>query len=100
MRLIAASLVAGALAAPVLAQTVPPTALGACSTCHGADLAGSGAVPSLRDRDAAELQKTLAEFKAGSRPATVMTRLVKGYSDAEIEAVARAIAALDRGARK
>jgi cytochrome c553 len=30
----------------------------------------------------------LKAFKAGSRPATVMHQLAKGYSDAQIEAVA------------
>jgi sulfide dehydrogenase cytochrome subunit len=89
MRLIPAIIMAAALAAPAAAETI--TAANACSTCHGADLKGSGAMPSLRGHDAEYIRKALLEFRSGQRAATVMTRLTKGYSDAEIEAVSRQI---------
>jgi cytochrome subunit of sulfide dehydrogenase len=94
MRLLLAILFAGALALPAAAQTAPPNALNACGTCHGADLKGAGPMPPLRGHDAEYIKKAMTEFRAGSRPATVMTRLAKGYSDTEIDIVAQQIAAM------
>jgi cytochrome c553 len=34
------------------------------------------------------LETTLADFKSGKRPGTVMNRLAKGYTDDEIKALA------------
>ena len=72
------------LSAPgALAQTAPPGAL-ACGGCHGA----AGAVPPLRGRGAAEITAAMQAFRAGSRPATVMDRIAKGFSDEETRAIA------------
>jgi sulfide dehydrogenase cytochrome subunit len=92
MRLVPAIAMASLLAAPAAAESV--SAANACAVCHGADLKGSGAVPSLRGRDAEHIRKALLEFRSGQRTATVMTRLAKGYSDAEIDAVSRQIGGL------
>ena len=94
-RTVAAAIALAALGAlSVHAQTMPPMTGGSCSTCHGADLKGAGPMPALAGHEADYIRKALAEFKAGSRPATVMTRLAKGYSDAEIEGLAAWIATL------
>jgi sulfide dehydrogenase cytochrome subunit len=78
-----------------LAQSVQPAGLvGACSACHGADLKGSGAVPPLTGHDAEYIKKALTEFRAGQRPATVMTQLMRGFSGADIEAIAEQIDAM------
>jgi len=88
---------AGLLAATVplgtaRAQSVDVTVLAeSCATCHGAGLAGSGAVPSLKGRRAADLAAALKAFQSGERPATIMTRLSKGWSPAEIDALAAKI---------
>lgn len=65
---------------------------GACANCHGPDghALGGSALPSLRSRSAHELQQLLLAFKAGTiANTTVMTRLMKGYDAAQIEALAQ-----------
>jgi sulfide dehydrogenase cytochrome subunit len=66
----------------------PPAGTSACSGCH-ADQAGvDTAVPRLAGRPAAYIVMNMQAFKAGKRPATVMERIAKGFSDAEVEAIA------------
>jgi len=38
----------------------------------------------------------MAQFKSGQRPATIMHQIAKGYSDAEIAALAAYFSALPR----
>ena len=72
------------------ADTAADTAIlaGTCAGCHGAELGGSGAIPTLRGHSADYIRFTLKSFKNGERQATVMNRLAAGYSDEEIEALA------------
>lgn len=66
-----------------------PTALAlSCAACHGTDGKSPGSIPILAGRPAKELKDALVAFKAGTRPSTVMTRLAKGYTDPEIDALA------------
>jgi sulfide dehydrogenase cytochrome subunit len=65
-----------------------------CAACHGTGGASPGAIPSLRGKTAAYIGEALTEFKTGKRSATVMGRLAKGYSDAEIKALADHFASL------
>jgi cytochrome subunit of sulfide dehydrogenase len=62
-----------------------------CAICHGPDgrAQPGSAVSALAGRDAREIVEAMAAFKQGARPATVMHQIAKGYSDAEIEAMAR-----------
>ncbi|MCG5501983.1 c-type cytochrome [Ectothiorhodospira lacustris] len=67
-----------------------------CAACHGTDgraIAGSTA---LAGRDGEDLYQLLIEFKTGERPATVMHQHAKGYSDAELRALANWFAAQPR----
>ena len=76
-------------AAPASAQTADVSILTAtCSGCHGANAGGSGAIPGLSGQQQSYLAEQLRAFKAGARPATVMNRLAKGYTDEEIAALA------------
>jgi sulfide dehydrogenase cytochrome subunit len=76
------------------AQNADPQLLAlSCASCHGPGGRSPGAVPSLNGRTAASLADAMRAFSAGQRPATVMNRIAKGYSDAEIEALAQEIAA-------
>jgi len=50
-------------------------------------------VPRLMGRDSAQLQDAMQAFRAGRRPATVMDRIAKGFSDDEIKAIAAWFAA-------
>ncbi|HEX7007656.1 MAG TPA: c-type cytochrome [Alphaproteobacteria bacterium] len=60
----------------------------ACAACHGTDGVSPGAIPSIRGKSAAYIEEALTDFKAGTRPSTVMNRLAKSYSTAEIKALA------------
>ncbi len=62
-----------------------------CFTCHGPEGRSPGSIPSLNGKSADALVKTLQDFKSGARPSTVMARHAKGYTDAEIEAIAKYI---------
>ena len=70
----------------------------ACSACHGTNghAAAGSAVPGLAGRSSAEIVQLMAQFKAGGRPATVMHQISKGYSDAEIAAMAEHFSRLPR----
>jgi sulfide dehydrogenase cytochrome subunit len=83
-----------AATSPASAQNANPQLLTlSCSGCHGPGGRSPGAIPSIYGRTAASLAETLRGFRDGNRPATVMGRISKGYSDVEIDAVAREIAA-------
>lgn len=57
-----------------------------CVACHGPGGGGSGTVPPLAGRDAADLSAAMAAFRANERPATIMNRIARGYTEAEIAA--------------
>jgi cytochrome c553 len=42
----------------------------------------------VRGREPAEIVAAMQAFRAGERPATVMDRIAKGFSDDEIRAIA------------
>jgi cytochrome subunit of sulfide dehydrogenase len=68
-----------------------------CMNCHGPGGKSPGDIPSIAGKSEDFLKLALIEFRDGKRTgasATVMGRLAKGYSDAEIEAVAKYIATL------
>ena len=61
-----------------------------CAICHGPAGRPKGTiVAALAGRPEAELARAMLEFKEGTRAATVMHQVAKGYSDAEIAALAR-----------
>ena len=81
-------------AAPSSAAQVQNASLLAstCANCHGPEgYAPSGStLPHLRSRNADELQQLLLAFKAGTiANTTVMTRLMRGYDAAQIQALAQ-----------
>jgi len=77
-------------------QTLRTRALAAtCAQCHGTDgqAVSGAAVPGLAGLPAPYFAEQMAAFKAGTRPATVMHQLAKGFSDAQIAALAAYFAA-------
>lgn len=64
---------------------------GACANCHGTDGRSPGGTPSIAGRPESILAAQLKAFKSDAPPAgtTIMNRLVKGYSDEQINALAR-----------
>ncbi len=59
-----------------------------CAACHGTDGKSPGAIPSIHGKSAQFIAQALTEFRAGTRPSTVMGRHAKGYSDEEIKLIA------------
>ncbi|MDX1347221.1 MAG: c-type cytochrome [Thiomicrorhabdus chilensis] len=61
-----------------------------CFSCHGPEGKNvGGAIPALAGYPEKVMVEQLKNFKSGQRPSTVMQRHIKGYSDAEIEDLAR-----------
>jgi len=78
-------MVAGAV--PAEAQSVAPPGATSCSGCHGPGVSGA-AVPPLHGRPADDIVAAMQEYRTGQRPATVMDRIAKGFSDDETRAIA------------
>jgi sulfide dehydrogenase cytochrome subunit len=58
-----------------------------CQTCH-LQAAGDNLLPELGKISRQQLRQSLLDFKYTDNAATIMPRLVKGYSDDELLAVA------------
>ncbi len=85
------ALATGVLAVSAIAQAAPPSAAmlsNACAGCHGTNGGSAGpSMPSLASQSKVAIVDAMKKFKSGERPSTVMGRLAKGYSDAEIDAM-------------
>lgn len=83
------SLLCTAVAAHAAPAVSPSQSLAAtCYNCHGPHGVSAAAIPSLAGRSAASIVETMAEYKAGKRAGTIMPQIAKGYTDAQIEAIA------------
>lgn len=61
-----------------------------CASCHGPEGQSPGAIPPIAGIPREVLADRLAAFKAGTDPdATIMTRIVAGYSQDALAALAR-----------
>lgn len=86
----AALLGVGLPSAGALAEQDVSVLAGTCANCHGTDGRSPGAIPPIAGLPFEFLLTQLLAFKAGEVPgATVMTRIATGYSDEELEAIAR-----------
>ena len=74
-------------AVPAAAQGVAPPGATSCSGCHGPAASG-GAVPPLHGRLSEEIVAAMQDYRNGQRPATVMDRIAKGFTDEETRAIA------------
>jgi cytochrome subunit of sulfide dehydrogenase len=87
-------------AAPAVGAEISPKAAANmannCFACHGPEGRSPGTMPSLHQLTAKNMAALLRQFRTGERPSTVMGRHAKGYSDAEIDALAEYIAGLQK----
>ena len=83
--LIAAIMLSGATC---FAAEPAPLAAQGCVGCHGVRGAGSDAVVALAGRSAGDIATAMKAFRANERPGTIMGRIARGYTDAEIAAIA------------
>ena len=90
-----AALATGLLSVPVASEKRATTATAewqsqllaqSCTSCHGS--ARSSAIPSLYGRKARRLEKYLLGYKRGTRKGTVMPRIARGYSAAQLTQLA------------
>lgn len=61
-----------------------------CMSCHSGG-ANNATIPNLTQYPSSLIVSQMKAFKDGSRPATMMSRHAKGYSDADIAALAKYI---------
>ena len=90
--LVGAALLAGAISTPSKAQQAPspgpPLIAQACVGCHGQAGAGSGSVPKIAGYSRDLFIAQWAAFRNKERPATMMDRIAKGYTEAEVALLA------------
>ena len=72
---------------PAMAAEAPPGA-SSCSGCHPAAAGVDSPVPRLAGRNAADTVRQMQAFRTGEVQATVMDKIAKGFSEAEIQAIA------------
>ncbi|MBL8398115.1 MAG: cytochrome C [Candidatus Accumulibacter sp.] len=89
----------GLLAASLVAHATDPdlarNLAAGCTGCHGTEgraVSGTG-FDSLAGLDQVRMLQKLADFRSGSRPATVMQQIVKGYNDEQLALIAAYFAA-------
>ena len=80
--------VASWLALGVPAQAASPPGASSCSGCHALREASASAIPGIYGRNSGEVLAAMIAFRDGSRPATVMNRIAKGFSEEELRAIA------------
>ena len=59
-----------------------------CANCHGTDGHSAGGMDSLAGEARDRLMQKLLAFKSGSRPATIMHQIARGYSDEQLALIA------------
>lgn len=76
-------------AAPAMANTPVELLAGGCQGCHGVAGAGANGIPMImRAQTREDFIATMRAFRDNQREATVMGRIARGYTDAEIAALA------------
>ena len=92
-----AALVATLLAASTAAAQDGPSGqamVQTCYVCHGPEGRSVEGVPVLMRGQKEFVVRQMIEFKSDRRPATIMNRVAKSYSDAEIVAIADYLAGM------
>ena len=83
-RILVAAVIALVSNDAAVSADAPPGA-SACTGCHAAS-AGVDAMRSLAGRT--DIAEIMLAFQSGRRPATIMNRLARGFTEAEIRAIA------------
>jgi cytochrome subunit of sulfide dehydrogenase len=59
-----------------------------CSGCHDNTQTGNQAMPSLTDLSTTEIAISLLDYRSDKRTGTIMNRIAKGYSKAQLKMLA------------
>lgn len=79
---------AAAPVAPPADGPVSPHIAQSCYGCHGPAAQGQNGTPAIAGYDRAAFVQAWAQFRANERPASIMNRIARGYSNAEVAALA------------
>lgn len=91
-KIVQSALVLGGLALSGAALATPSGEMlgNTCAGCHGTHGNSNGpATPSIAGIASEYFIDGMKAYREGTRPSTVMTRIAKGYTDEEIEAMAK-----------
>lgn len=85
-----AAALAGPADEPALAPATVAVIAATCVGCHGPGGHSATVIPSIAGLPESQLRARLLAFRNGTAPdATIMTRLMKGYDEPQIAALAR-----------
>jgi len=73
---------------PIGTPGFPPPGASSCTGCHPASTSVDTPAGRLIGRSPSDIVTAVAAFRSGQRPATVMDRIAKGFTDDEIKAIA------------
>jgi len=59
-----------------------------CAGCHGTDGVSAGPAPTIAGMSAPYFTETMQGFRSAEIKSTIMTRIAKGYTDADLDAMA------------
>lgn len=91
LSLLASAVLAGSMVASTAAVAMDRGEMLAntCAGCHGPGGISHGpATPSIAGNSEVYFIESMEAYKSGERPSTIMTRIAKGYSTADFEAMA------------
>jgi sulfide dehydrogenase cytochrome subunit len=91
---LAAALLAVGLSAQAEGVRTPSMLANTCAGCHGTNGASAGEyMPTIAGLDSGYLYAVMSDYKSGLRRSTIMGRIMKGYTEQEIHAIAGFFAA-------
>jgi cytochrome c553 len=64
-----------------------------CAHCHGTNGMSAGVTEPLAGRPQDQIVSTFKHFREGTKPATIMHQISKGYTDEQLAAIAAFFAA-------
>jgi sulfide dehydrogenase cytochrome subunit len=75
-------------------ERAPAALANACAACHGTDGRSQGAIPTIAGMPASEFVAKMNAFGSSTGEATIMDRIARGLSQAEIDGLASYFARL------
>ena len=90
----AAAVLLTGLAPAMAAEGVTPLIAQSCAGCHGQSGDGEASILPIAGYDRDDFIRVWQEFRADARPATIMNRIARGFTDDELNELADYFASL------